>query len=368
MKAVANLTYITGNKLLSPPITMWRLTKRCNLLCKHCSYHLNRDKIDTAKLREVAYKIAESGTEVVVITGGEPMIVPNIRELLSILKDAGKKIMINTNGYNLETFHDFFIEKEIDCITVSFDGMDAPTHDHIRGKSGSFDKAMESISYLRENRKGKKPFLAARAVVMKDNFQSLPDYISFFKEKVDEVKFQPVHDYEGFDEVVDKDVLFNAEQKDLEMQLELVMKEVMTSDEEYNSEYYKKFGQFLFHPEEMKTEALKHCMPVWFIFLCILEDGSCTSCAQKLGSIYENTVEEIWNGRKRLDYLTALSHQGHCNIPCWMTCTGKAGQAWQGSLIMKLLRLRSVNNDYMEEFKTTPNYTGLVPDIEKVEL
>src|SRR5690606_2737679 len=111
-KIMANLTIIGGTKKLSPPMTMWRLTKRCNLLCKHCSHHLNRDKIATDKLITVAHKIAASNTMIVNITGGEILLVPNLKELILILKNAGKKIMINTNGYYLKEFADFFIENE----------------------------------------------------------------------------------------------------------------------------------------------------------------------------------------------------------------------------------------------------------------
>lgn len=357
--AMKNLSYIAGNRGLAPPITMWRLTKRCNLHCKQCSYHLNRDKIDQEKLVSVAHKIARSRTPIVLITGGEPMIVPNIREILTILKKAGKKVLINTNGYNLHEFHDFILEQEIDYLAVSFDGADAATHDHIRGKAGSFDRAMSSLKFFRENRKDKSPWLAVRAVVMKDNFEQMADYADYFAQYVDEVKFQPVHDYKGYDEVVDKDVLFSAEQKELEQSFTAAMEELMDTDKSFDNYYYRNFSKFLFHPKEMESIAVNHCLPVWFIFMCVLEDGSCTTCAQKIGDIYESELDDIWNGSMRIDFLTALSHHGKCKIPCWLTCTG-AGQSWQGGLIKTLLRRRGLSEEARLTFEQTPNYNGIL--------
>jgi MoaA/NifB/PqqE/SkfB family radical SAM enzyme len=365
--AIKNLTYISGSRNLSPPITMWRLTKRCNLKCKHCSHHLNRDKINQEKLIEIAHKIAASNTMVVSLTGGEPLLVPNIKEIITILKNAGKKIMLNTNGYNLEQFNDFLMESKVDYIAVSFDGFNEKTHDQIRGKEGSFKAALDSIKYIKANRKGNKPHLAVRAVVMKDNFRSMQAYAEFFEPLVDEVKFQPIHDYQGYDEVVDKDVLFKGEQSLLEEEFNGAMKGLIESNPSFRNDYHRHFQKFIFHPYEMEAIAVNHCLPVWFIFFIILEDGSCKTCTKLIGNIQDAGVEEIWNGKERLSFLTALAHEGRCKMPCWLTCTG-AGQSWQGNTIKKMLQLRKLEGSELADFKLTPNFTGMSTSTEPIEI
>lgn len=357
--ALKNLAYIGGKRNLSPPITLFRLTKRCNLACKHCSHHLNRDKIEKDKLIEMAKKIAKSKTMVVLISGGEPMLVPNIKEILLILKESGKTIMLNSNGYNLEQFNDFIIDNEIDYIAISFDSSDAATHDNIRGKKGSFDTALDNIKYLKENRKNGKPHIAVRSVIMKDNFKEMKEYQNFFKEYVDEIKFQPIHDYVGYDEVVDKDVLFTIEEKSIEDEFNESMNDLMKSDSSFNNYFYNNFQKFLFHPKEMEVIALNHCLPVWFIFLIILEDGSCRTCTHEIGKMEDvENIDDVWNGEKRIEFLAALSNFGRCKMPCWLTCTG-AGQSWQGRIIKNLLKLKSSNPDTLEELYNLPNFTGI---------
>ncbi len=281
-KIMANLSFIGGVKKLSPPMTMWRLTKRCNLLCKHCSHHLNRDKIKTDKLVEVAHKIASSNTMIVNITGGEVLLVPNLKEIILIFKKAGKKIMLNTNGYYLKEFADFFIENEIDYIAISFDSHLAETHDLIRGKTGSFERAMDGVKYLLENRSKKGPYILVRGVVMNNNYHELKEYVDFFSQYADEVKLQPVHDYEGYDEAYDKDVLFEMEKKELESGFKTFMNTLQEAHPEFQSQYYNTFSKFLFHKDTLESDALNYCLPVWFILLIVLEDGSCNSCTQNL--------------------------------------------------------------------------------------
>lgn len=132
----------------------------------------------------------------------------------------------------------------------------------------------------------------------------------------------------------------------------------MKSDKKFNNNYYKTFSEFLFHKEDLESEALNYCLPVWFILLLVLEDGSCSTCSQEIGSIYsDQSLDEIWISPKRLDFLTSLVHFGKCKIPCLLTCTG-AGKQWQGKLIRQALMMKSVNPEYEEEFKQTPNYKG----------
>lgn len=355
--AIKNLSYITGASKLSPPITMWRLTKRCNLLCKHCSHHLNRDKIEKDKLIEIANKIASSGTLVVLISGGEPLIVPNIKEILTILKKAGKIVMLNTNGFNLEQFNDFILKNEIDYVAVSFDGHTEEIHDFIRGKQNSFNNALESIKHLKMNRREGKPYLLVRGVVMKDNYLSINEYADFFEDIVDEVKFQPIHDYEGYDEVVDKNMMFSSESNELEESFSNEMKKLMQKPQ-FNNYYYKHFQKFIFDTKSMEEVSLNHCLPIWFVFMTVLEDGSCKTCTKEIGNIFEDELDNIWNNKKRLEFLTALSHYGKCNMPCWLTCTG-AAQSWQGKLIKTALKQKKLPQHVKLDFENHPNYLGI---------
>jgi MoaA/NifB/PqqE/SkfB family radical SAM enzyme len=355
--AAQNMSYMLGNKKLSPPIVLWLLSKRCNLKCKHCNFYLDRRKIDTDGLMVIAEKLAKSDSRVIDLSGGEPFIIPNIKDIITLLKQHKKKILINTNGFNLIEFADFLIEQEVESVTVSIDSTDADVHDAIRGKKGSFDRAVEALRYLKANRKGRYPHTAIRGVVMKDNFKVMGQYTTHFKGLVDEVKFQPVHDTEGFNEVVEKDTLFSERDMHLEEEFNKMFNEFAIAQPKFDNYYYRNFSKFLFRPEKLEQKALHHCLPVWMNFMLLMEDGTCRTCAKTIGNLKEQSLQDVWTGKERLGYLRSMSKFGRCKIPCWMNCTGVAPE-WQGKVLKQLLKVGPLEKGVYDEFKKSPNYTG----------
>lgn len=357
-KAAFNFAHILGSKKTSPLLIAWVMTKRCNLKCKHCSSYLNRDKIDPDFLMDIARKLASSDAMIIIISGGEPLLVPNIEEIITLLKNAGKKIVLNTNALILSEKLDFVLKSGIDNIAISFDSHIAEEHDLIRGKIGSFNKALEALQSIKLRSENNTPFITVRFVVMKNNYQKMKQYVDFFSDKVDEIKFQPVHDYEGFDQVVDKDVLFNNENEIIKNEFEDILESIFDEYPEFDNVYINTIPKFLLEPESLEEKAIKHCLPVWFNFMHIDELGDSKVCAKTMGNILESDVNEIWNNGKRLDYLIGLAKFGKCKVPCWLNCTTIAPE-WQGKFIKSILNKKKLSEANWEDFKTTPNYTGL---------
>ena len=85
------------------------------------------------------------------LTGGEPLMHPQIMEMLSCVKDNCLNLMIETNGLLLTNA---MAEKIAKCndplVSVSLDGVDAITHEKVRGVAGSFDKAVNGLIHLRD--------------------------------------------------------------------------------------------------------------------------------------------------------------------------------------------------------------------------
>lgn len=364
-KASFNFTHIIGSKNTSPLIIAWVLTKRCNLKCKHCSSYLNKDKIDPAFLMDIAKKLASSDAMIIIISGGEPLLVPNIEEIISLLKSAGKKIVLNTNALVLSDKLDFVLKSGIDNIAISFDSHIAEEHDLIRGKNGSFQKALNALQSIKLRRENNTPYITVRFVVMKNNYQKMKEYIDFFSDKVDEIKFQPVHNSEGFDEVVDKNVLFNNENETVKNEFEEILDSIYEQYPDFDNDYIRNIPKFLLNPESLEEKAIKHCLPVWFNFMYIDEVGDSKVCAKTMGNVLENDITEIWNNGKRLEYLIGLAKYGKCKIPCWLNCTTIAPK-WQGNIIQTVLNKKKISEKGWEEFKSTPNYSG-VGEVENID-
>lgn len=118
---------------------LFPITYQCNLNCSYCSEKEKRDKVvDIEKGIEL---IEKNDNDWVYITGGEPLTVKNIVDVVRRLKKAGKKVGLTTNG----TIHKFEVLKYLDRIGVSIDGDEEFTGKN-RGK-GTYKKA---VKFLKE--------------------------------------------------------------------------------------------------------------------------------------------------------------------------------------------------------------------------
>lgn len=128
---------------------IWEITDICNLNCKHC-YHLKGDSeaISIKSAVEILKKLETSGVTHIHFLGGEPLMVPNIIEILVLAKESGFMTSINTNGTRIsDSFAQELSKAQVDSIMVSMDGASKEVNDNIRGK-GVYEKAVNAINCL----------------------------------------------------------------------------------------------------------------------------------------------------------------------------------------------------------------------------
>lgn len=130
------------------------ITKKCNLNCLHCGSDCKAEnsaaELTTESwLKIVDYVKAHFGEQVLfVISGGEPLIHPDIFKIGLHITDAGMKWGMVTNGMKLD---DDSMKKLVDSgiysITVSVDGTEK-NHNYLRNSSNAFktiEKALDLI-------------------------------------------------------------------------------------------------------------------------------------------------------------------------------------------------------------------------------
>ncbi|MCU0651238.1 MAG: radical SAM protein, partial [Candidatus Omnitrophica bacterium] len=82
-------------------IISWNTTKICNLKCEHC-YRDAGDKdpqeLTTQEGKALLEEIAKAGFKIIILSGGEPLMRPDIFELISYAKSAGLRPVLGTNG------------------------------------------------------------------------------------------------------------------------------------------------------------------------------------------------------------------------------------------------------------------------------
>ncbi|MBN1195672.1 MAG: radical SAM protein [Methanomicrobiaceae archaeon] len=134
------------------PVVFWNLTDRCNLSCTHC-YSSSRpgcgsgDELTTAEARAFIDDLAASKVPLIIFTGGEPLIRPDIWELAEHARENGIAIALSTNGTLITGDVANQIRRSgIEYAGISLDGATAATHDRFRNTSGAFDRAVAAFA------------------------------------------------------------------------------------------------------------------------------------------------------------------------------------------------------------------------------
>jgi SynChlorMet cassette radical SAM/SPASM protein ScmF len=132
------------------------LTEGCNLACRHCwlapSLDTTGNKYPTlpVELFETAIREAKPlGLSGVKLTGGEPLLHPAFTQLLEIVRQEQLALTIETNGLLCTPEIAAEIAKnQKRFVSVSIDGVDAGTHEWVRGVPGSFKAARRAVKNL----------------------------------------------------------------------------------------------------------------------------------------------------------------------------------------------------------------------------
>lgn len=132
------------------------LTEGCNLACRHCwlapRFDPEGSRYPTLPLELFAAAVREAkplGLTRVKLTGGEPLLHPRFVDILQIARAEGLSVNIESNG----TLCTPAIASEIAAlprrqISISIDGVDAATHEWVRGVPGSFARAQQAVRNL----------------------------------------------------------------------------------------------------------------------------------------------------------------------------------------------------------------------------
>ena len=136
------------------PVIVWNVTRRCNLKCLHCySGSKNipyRNELTTEEGRALIRDVADFGSPVILLSGGEPMMRKDLPELTQYAVDLGMRVVISTNGTLItEKAAEVYRKIGLSYIGVSLDGM-RETHDRFRGKKGAFDRTLNGIRIGRD--------------------------------------------------------------------------------------------------------------------------------------------------------------------------------------------------------------------------
>ncbi len=181
MQELVKPTPVVERRQPPGPVVIWNLIRRCNLTCKHC-YSISADidfkgELSTDEVCTVMDDLKAFGVPVLILSGGEPLLRPDIFELSRRAKDMGFYVGLSSNGtlIDADNINDI-AAVGYDYVGISIDGI-KQTHDLFRRKQGAFDASMDGIRLCREH--GIK--VGLRFTLTEDNAVELPDMLQLMQ-------------------------------------------------------------------------------------------------------------------------------------------------------------------------------------------
>ena len=333
------------------------VTYRCNLRCSMCSqwgesgsakYYTHEQLYSHQELDRLKSLIDDLSKWKPTITlfGGEPLMYKGLFDLVRHVKSHGMRINMITNGVMLEHFAPQIVDTGIDEIIWSLDGPE-DLHDQIRGRKGTFQRAVRGIKTVNEFREtagSNKPVVNINSTLFETNYTRLDETISVAEEV--EAATLTFHHliFLGKDQYESHDLVFkghfgvsctdwagfvwedipniNAETLLSEIRrIEHEKRDSNTSVHFYPNltdeeilQYYKNFD---FVPKSYRPRCLSPWMTAY-----IMPDGEVRACYlfnYSLGNINEKPFTKIWNDALYKRFRRITKREGF--YPACQRCT-----------------------------------------------
>lgn len=166
-----------------PSLVSWNLTKMCNLKCPHCYMEAGKKagrELSTEECLALIDEMKSLGTEMVILTGGEPLLRRDIYEIARHASRLGIWVVMGTNGVLID---ERVVGKMIECgvqgVGISIDSIDPCKHNSFRGGPNAWEHSVRALEICRAH--GLQ--VLVQTTVMEENYAEIPDLIEFTRQK-----------------------------------------------------------------------------------------------------------------------------------------------------------------------------------------
>ncbi|MBU3057875.1 heme d1 biosynthesis radical SAM protein NirJ [Pseudomonas indica] len=180
-----------------PPVVIWNLLRRCNLTCRHCyatsADSTFRDELDTDEALRVIDDLHDAGVRVLILSGGEPLLRPDLFQLADHARTRGFFVALSSNGTLIDEGNiERIAAARFDYVGISLDGLEA-VHDDWRQLKGSFAASLRGVDLCRAH----DIRVGLRTTLTRHNHPQLPALLDLMREH-DVQKFYLSHlNYSG---------------------------------------------------------------------------------------------------------------------------------------------------------------------------
>ncbi|EAY30872.1 radical SAM protein [Microscilla marina] len=143
---------LSKGRTYKPVFVKIKLLWDCNLRCKMCNHWRWRGAmLDRKILKKLIPDLAKLGCQRIHLSGGEPMMYPNLPQAVKWMRKQGIKVTLTTNATL------FTEQKAVDMVNaglkkvnISIDSPNPAIHDNIRGMQGAFERSVRGAEFLRQ--------------------------------------------------------------------------------------------------------------------------------------------------------------------------------------------------------------------------
>lgn len=307
-------------------IMSWNTTNDCNLFCAHCyreSGQKAEAELDTREAKKLIDEIARAGFQIMIFSGGEPLMRQDIYELIAYAKQQGLRPVLGSNGT--------LITKEVAqklknaglmAAGISLDSLDKVRHNELRGDSRAWENAVRGM----ENCKKVGLLFQIHTTVMDWNENEVTDLMDFAVEigaRAHHIFFLiPTGRGEEIKEMALDRVSY-----------ENVLHRIMTKAKEVPIEVKPTCApQFIRVAKEVgKVQRFSKGCLAGLSYCIISPKGDVQPCAYmkiEIGNVRDLPFDEIWEKSEVFQKLRTMDYEGQCGV-CGFgkTCGGCRARA-----------------------------------------
>lgn len=307
---------------LPPRFVYVEPTNACVLNCRMCMRGKTKIRklgfMDLCLYRKIIDDISPEVRSIALHKQGEPLLHPNLIDMINYAKNQGMKVGFNTNAVLLdEEKSKKLLETDLDWIYFSFDGPNKNIYEKLR-KGADYERVKQNILRFIElrNKKGNMPIIHIYIIEMSDTENYLNKFVKYWKDKVDSVGINKLMNFFSLIDDEKLDWYNNIQKKDL--------------------------------PED----SYPICTFPWFT-MAINWDGTAEYCladftgSNIVGNARKENVLQIWNNEKSKKVRKAVLQRDFRNLKC-----GQCSSLWtpkdqvppslKGYFFSKLLYLKGL--------------------------
>ena len=187
----------------------------CNMKCKHCAIDKFKQKdgrrLTIADVKRIADQADAMGLASICISGGEPLIFPDLEDVINAIGPDRFCISMDTNGWLLtEDRVKWLIEKGVDRVHLSIDGLES-NHDEFRGVEGSWQRCIKALEYCAKHGLGVIiNIVATKSLVSSGEMIKQLEFVAKYGQHASIIFAKPTGAFDQFkDEILDtKDIKY----------------------------------------------------------------------------------------------------------------------------------------------------------------